>query len=61
MESGLGTYVTYNPLAVSLETRVDELLQMVESLAMHHFPVVDQVPSLDFGPVSTTSKRSHLP
>lgn len=42
MESGLGTYVTYNPLAVSLETRVDELLQMVESLAMHHFPVVDQ-------------------
>lgn len=41
MESGLGTYVTYNPLAVSLETRVDELFQMVESLSMHHFPVVD--------------------
>lgn len=42
MESGLGTYVTYNPLAVSLETRVDELLQMVDNLAMHYFPVVDQ-------------------
>jgi CBS domain-containing protein len=41
MEIGLGTYVTYNPLAVSLETRVEDLLQMVESLAMHHFPVVD--------------------
>jgi len=41
MEIGLGTYVTYNPLAVSLETRVEDLLQMVDSLAMHHFPVVD--------------------
>ena len=41
MESGLGTYVTYNPFAVSLETRVDDLLQMVESMATHYFPVVD--------------------
>lgn len=40
-ESGLGTFVTYNPLAVSLETTIDRLLEMVEQLHMHHFPVVD--------------------
>lgn len=53
MEAGLGTYVTYNPLAVSLETRFDDLLQMVDSLAMHHFPVVDQERRL-IGVVSET-------
>jgi len=53
MASGLGTYVTYNPLAVSLETRVDELLQMVETLAMPHFPVVDDDRKL-IGVVSET-------
>lgn len=53
MEAGLGTYVTYNPLAVSPETRVDDLLQMVESLSMHHFPVVDQEQRL-IGVVSET-------
>jgi CBS domain-containing protein len=53
METGLGTYVTYNPLAVSPETRVDDLLQMVESLSMHHFPVVDQEQRL-IGVVSET-------
>jgi CBS domain-containing protein len=42
MESGLGTYVTYNPHSVSLETRVDDLLRMVEDLKMRHFPVVDE-------------------
>jgi CBS domain-containing protein len=42
MKTRLGTYVTYNPLAVSPETRLDDLLQMVESLSMHHFPVVDE-------------------
>ena len=41
MESGLGTYVTYNPFAVSPETRVEELQQLVERLSMDHFPVVD--------------------
>jgi CBS domain-containing protein len=53
MSSGLGTYVTYNPLAVSLETRVDDLLQMVETLAMRHFPVVDDDRKL-IGVVSET-------
>ena len=41
MDNGLGTYVTYNPFSVSLETRVDDLLRMVEDLAMRNFPVVD--------------------
>ena len=53
MESGLGTYVTYNPFAVSLETRVDDLLQMVESMATHYFPVVDDQQRL-IGVVSET-------
>ena len=53
MNSGLGTYITYNPLAVSPETRLDELLQMIESLAMHHFPVVDENQQL-VGVVSET-------
>ncbi len=53
MENGLGTYVTYNPFAVSLETRVDDLLRMVESMAMHHFPVVDHEQQL-IGVVSET-------
>lgn len=53
MESGLGTYVTYNPLAVSLETRVDDLMQMVDTLAMRHFPVVDDDRKL-IGVVSET-------
>ena len=39
--TGLGTLVTYNPLAVSLPTTVDRLLEMMEQLHMHHFPVVD--------------------
>lgn len=38
-ESQLGTYVTYNPLTVSVETTIDRLLQLVEQLHMHHFPV----------------------
>jgi CBS domain-containing protein len=50
---GLGTYVTYNPLAVSPETRLNDLLQMVESLSMHHFPVVDDDQRL-IGVVSET-------
>jgi CBS domain-containing protein len=53
MESGLGTYVTYNPFAVSLATRVDDLLQMVESMATHYFPVVDDQQRL-IGVVSET-------
>src|SRR3954471_15227516 len=41
MDSGLGTYVTYNPASVNPETAIDDLLRMVEGLAMHDFPVVD--------------------
>ena len=53
MASGLGTYVTYNPLAVSPETRIDEVLRMIENLSMHHFPVVDENQQL-VGVVSET-------
>jgi len=53
MDNSLGTYVTYNPTAVSAEARISDLLQMVESLAMHHFPVVDDEQRL-VGVVSET-------
>jgi acetoin utilization protein AcuB len=38
----LGTLVTYNPLAVSLETTVERMIELVDQLHMHHFPVVDE-------------------
>ena len=41
IESGLGTFVTYNPLAVSAETTADRLLEMVQRLHVRHFPVVE--------------------
>jgi CBS domain-containing protein len=39
--SGLGTFVSYNPMAAAPETTVDRLLEMVKQLHMHHFPVVE--------------------
>lgn len=42
MDSGLATYITYNPCSVSLETRVEDLLRIVEDLAMQDVPVVDE-------------------
>ena len=39
--SGLGTFVTYNPMAVSPDTTAERLLEMAEQLGMRHFPVVD--------------------
>jgi CBS domain-containing protein len=40
INTGLGTFVTYNPLAVSPETTADRLLEMVEQLNVRNFPVV---------------------
>ncbi len=58
-ETGLGTFVTYNPMAVSAETTADRLLDLVERLHMRHFPVVDDGGRL-LGMVSETDIHSML-
>ncbi|HUE69269.1 MAG TPA: CBS domain-containing protein [Pirellulaceae bacterium] len=57
-ETGLGTFVTYNPLAVSAETTADRLLEMVEQLHVRHFPVVEDGRLL--GMISETDLLSAL-
>ncbi|MEX2026618.1 MAG: CBS domain-containing protein, partial [Pirellulaceae bacterium] len=57
-ETGLGTFVTYNPLAVSAETTADRLLEMVEQLHVRHFPVVEDGRLL--GMISDTDLLSAL-
>lgn len=57
-ETGLGTFVTYNPLAVAAETTADRLLEMVEQLHVRQFPVVEDGRLL--GMVSDTELLSAL-
>jgi len=40
-EEGLGTLVTFNPVSVSVDTTLDEMLEMLDNSGMHHWPVVD--------------------
>lgn len=41
ISGGLDALVTFNPTSVGLETTIDQLLDMVHSLNVHHWPVVD--------------------
>lgn len=41
ISGGLDALVTFNPTSVGLDTTIDQLLDMVHTLNIHHWPVVD--------------------